>query len=133
MAEAVPDDGAGRKRKAQRKRPRPGAGKGADADGGGRTAFFGQLAKDVSGDDLRQFLTGKGIGVEKVRLLHDKATSESRGIAFVDFASGDDLTSALRLHKAPFRGKFINVEYTAGGGGNNEVRGGCGALGQPER
>lgn len=51
---------------------------------------------------------------------------EGKGFAFIEF-SGDDasrrLTIALsKLHHTDFMGRKINVELTAGGGGNTEVR-----------
>lgn len=57
-----------------------------------------------------------------MRLLTDKATGKSRGIAFLELASGTELQSALKQHHSILNGKRINVELTAGGGGKSEGR-----------
>ncbi|KAI0119710.1 hypothetical protein F4814DRAFT_413051 [Daldinia grandis] len=69
-----------------------------------------------------------------VRLLHDPRTRKSRGIAFVEFARYDHMKSCLKtMHHTTFTcaapGKAgrpeerrINVELTAGGGGNTDHR-----------
>ncbi|KAI1804781.1 hypothetical protein F4811DRAFT_518393 [Daldinia bambusicola] len=71
-----------------------------------------------------------------VRLLHDPRTKKSRGIAFVEFARYDHMKSCLKtMHhtafscpvpggKGPARSeeRRINVELTAGGGGNTSHR-----------
>ncbi|OTA56846.1 hypothetical protein K449DRAFT_387226 [Hypoxylon sp. EC38] len=68
-----------------------------------------------------------------VRLLHNPQTKKSRGIAFVEFGRYDHMKACLKtLHHSTFtcpsaNGKGIeerkiNVELTAGGGGNTEHR-----------
>lgn len=57
-----------------------------------------------------------------MRLLTDKATGKSRGIAFLELASGAELQSALKQHHTILNGKRINVELTAGGGGKSDGR-----------
>ncbi|KAI0110981.1 hypothetical protein F4776DRAFT_641267 [Hypoxylon sp. NC0597] len=68
-----------------------------------------------------------------VRLLHNPQTKKSRGIAFVEFARYDHMKACLKtLHHSTFtcpaaNGKGaeerkINVELTAGGGGNTTHR-----------
>lgn len=57
-----------------------------------------------------------------MRLLTDKSTGKSRGIAFLELASGAELQSALKQHHSILNGKRINVELTAGGGGKSDGR-----------
>lgn len=62
-----------------------------------------------------------------VRLLTPKATSgdkppASKGCAFIEFTTTSALQTALRLHQSSLSGRKINVELTAGGGGNSEAR-----------
>lgn len=49
-------------------------------------------------------------------------TVQSRGCGFVEFQTAQGLQKALGLHHMLFGGRQINVELTAGGGGNSEVR-----------
>lgn len=46
----------------------------------------------------------------------------SKGCAFVQFSTATALQSALRLHHSLLDNRKINVELTAGGGGNSEQR-----------
>ncbi|KAF9270019.1 hypothetical protein L218DRAFT_803408, partial [Marasmius fiardii PR-910] len=63
----------------------------------------------------------------KVRLLtpkvsSSKSTTKSKGCAFLEFDSPTSLQQALKLHHSKLDGRTINVELTAGGGGNSEAR-----------
>ncbi|CAO1616592.1 unnamed protein product [Jaminaea pallidilutea] len=49
-------------------------------------------------------------------------TVQSRGCGFVEFQTAQGLQKALGLHHMLFGGRQINVELTAGGGGNSEAR-----------
>ncbi|KAF5368627.1 hypothetical protein D9758_002311 [Tetrapyrgos nigripes] len=63
-----------------------------------------------------------------VRLLTPKVTSstktvaKSKGCAFLEFSHPHALQQALKLHHSQLDGRSINVELTAGGGGNSESR-----------
>lgn len=68
-----------------------------------------------------------------MRLLTPKTAdpekaSKSKGCAFVEFQTGAALQAALHLHQSLFTSsgtstkRKINVELTAGGGGNSEAR-----------
>ncbi|KAI0384374.1 hypothetical protein F5Y04DRAFT_248214 [Hypomontagnella monticulosa] len=73
-----------------------------------------------------------GVHPTSVRLLHDAKTKKSRGIAFVEFGRYDHMKGCLKtLHHSiftvPGKGgkpeeRRINVELTAGGGGNTKFR-----------
>lgn len=69
--------------------------------------------------------------VPTVRLLTPKVSPSatgagkppaSKGCAFVEFTTTTGLQTALRLHQSSLSGRKINVELTAGGGGNSAVR-----------
>jgi nucleolar protein 6 len=47
---------------------------------------------------------------------------KSKGCAFLEFTSKAALQQGLRLHQSVLDGRKINVELTAGGGGNSEAR-----------
>ena len=55
-------------------------------------------------------------------MLSDSKTKKFRGVAFVELADRDSLAAALGLHKSRLGHKKINVELSAGGGGNGAVR-----------
>ena len=55
-------------------------------------------------------------------MLSDSKTKKFRGVAFVELGDRDSLAAALGLHKSRLGHKKINVELSAGGGGNGAVR-----------
>lgn len=48
--------------------------------------------------------------------------SKSKGYAFLEFTSASALQHALKLHHSTLGNRKINVELSAGGGGNSAVR-----------
>lgn len=59
------------------------------------------------------------------RVQNSSATAtkeKSRGCAFLEFSKASGLQSALRLHHSVLDGRIINVELSAGGGGNSASR-----------
>jgi RNA recognition motif-containing protein len=87
--------------------------------------FIGQLSYDTTNEDLFQHIkknlendhivTDSNI---KIRLLHDKGSKKSRGMAFVEVLSHDPglMYACLKLHRTHLKGRRINVERSAGGG-----------------
>ncbi|GMM33321.1 Nop6 protein [Saccharomycopsis crataegensis] len=84
--------------------------------------FVGNLPYNVTESDLRTLF--KNSKPDVVRIRQDK------GIAFVEFKIVDDGSSTLRSrmdialtkHHSIFQNRRINVELTAGGGGNSKNR-----------
>lgn len=96
-----------------------------DGNSASRTVFAGQIPFSVSAAELqRHFEAQPGIQKPvKVRLLQDKSTGKSRGMAFVELVSEADVHTALKvLHKSLLAGRRINVERTVGGGGSRGRR-----------
>lgn len=86
--------------------------------------FFGQLPYTATEDQIRRFIDRKGIEGYTVRILTDKTTKKSRGMAFVEFKRDRDAEEALKLDYSLFLGRRIRVERTAVGGGKNARRDG---------
>ena len=131
------DDGTSQSSKAQRSN-----------DGGIKyIVFVGNMSYDVTADDLAKHLSDTCGEMPRVRLLtkkgdpsaleklsnskkksiakgkaQDPSAPVSKGCAFVEFSNAASLQKALRFHHTIFRGRQINVELTAGGGGKSERR-----------
>lgn len=113
---------AGETPKKKRKTRRGKKGKGTG--GGPRFILFvGNLPYNTSEESLRNFF--KSSKPDVIRIRQDK------GIAFMEFLekSKEESSSfrsrmdlALAKHHAIFEGRKINVELTAGGGGNSKAR-----------
>ena len=103
------------------------AGNGKDGSGGGGgdfgwRVFAGQLPFYSTDREVRSHFEGGGCSVKAVRLLTERGTGKSRGIAFVELVDKDSFESALLMHKSQLGHKLINVEISAGGGGNGVSR-----------
>ncbi|GAA5994436.1 Nop6p [Rhodotorula paludigena] len=118
------------KTQAQRDREAREAAKAGGAGGEGNhrlLLFVGNMSYTTTADEIKKHFEPCG-EAPAVRLLTPKTSSDSsskpasKGCAFLEFTSGTALQSALRLHHSTLSGRKINVELTAGGGGNSAAR-----------
>ena len=84
--------------------------------------FVGQLSFKTTAEGLRGLFEQRGVPGVKVRLLTDRKTKRSRGMAFVELLDEFAVTKALRIHHQMLDGRQINVERTVGGGGSKSER-----------
>ncbi|KAJ1639381.1 hypothetical protein T492DRAFT_114444 [Pavlovales sp. CCMP2436] len=91
-----------------------------------KTVFVGQLAFNTTTEELTKHfaaVAGMTRPPVSVRLLAQKDSGKSRGMAFVQLAVEADVHTALKaLHKSILGGRRINVERTVGGGGSAPAR-----------
>nr|CRX79271.1 hypothetical protein ls5931a1_00076 [Leucosporidium scottii] len=127
---AAPSEEAPKKKKRQRGgMNKPKVSPGADAEGKPKLVLFiGNLPFKVTMEQIKEHFTPCG-EAPIVRLLTPKQShhssnpsNQSKGCAFIQFTSPLALQAALRLHESDLGGRKINVELTAGGGGNSEQR-----------
>lgn len=139
-----------KKGKKEKKPAEPQAGEGSGADDSANAhgsqqpqskkaarfiVFVGNLPYSAKVDDIQKHFAA--VHPTAVRLMHEKTNpNKSRGIAFVEFAGYDHMKTCLKtLHHSTLvcegrdhRGRpkteerKINVELTAGGGGNTDYR-----------
>ncbi|RCH84070.1 hypothetical protein CU098_007473 [Rhizopus stolonifer] len=94
----------------------------ANGDANKYILFVGNLPFTTTKEDLEKHFESAGT-IKSVRLLTDKATGKPKGFAFMEFENSKDLNKALAFHHTFFKKRQINVELTAGGGGNkSDVR-----------
>ncbi|WVR06305.1 hypothetical protein IAU60_003335 [Kwoniella sp. DSM 27419] len=89
--------------------------------------FVGNLSFKTTKDEIVQHFEPALGHTPAVRLLTTKPTPQapvpkSRGIAFLELPSSTSMQAALKLHHSNLKGRTINVELTAGGGGAGEDR-----------
>ena len=80
--------------------------------------FVGQLSYKTTKKAIQDLFEQRGIKGVTVRLLTQKGTNKSRGMAFVELPDEFAVTRALRIHHQMLDGRQINVERTVGGGGH---------------
>jgi nucleolar protein 6 len=85
------------------------------------TLFVGNMPFNAEQSDVQRHFAPCG-GLVSCRLLRNKDTGAAKGIAFVDFSDSKSYLAALKLHHSLMGTRRINVEPTAGGGGNSSQR-----------
>ncbi|OZJ03035.1 hypothetical protein BZG36_03266 [Bifiguratus adelaidae] len=83
--------------------------------------FVGNLPFDATKESIMEHFEQVG-GIVDCRLMTDKKTKKPKGFAFMEFKDAETLKKALKFHHTFFKKRQINVELTAGGGGNAEGR-----------
>ncbi|KAL8109467.1 hypothetical protein AgCh_025527 [Apium graveolens] len=72
------------------------------------TAFMSNLNFKATVEDLRNFFGDVG-GIKDVRILKDKFTGNSRGLAYVEFSDDEHLVAALKKNKRILLGKKVSI------------------------
>lgn len=62
-------------------------------------------------DDIRKFL--RGCEIQSVRIVIDRLTGRTRGIAFVDFRSADEVDKAMKVNGEELDGRVVEMYYEA--------------------
>jgi cold-inducible RNA-binding protein len=106
--------------------------------------FVGNLAREVTEDDLRQAFEAFG-QVSSAAVIKDRETQASRGFGFVEMANQGEATAAIQaLNGAELKGRRMNVNEARpredrpprdsyGGGGRRGGGGGYGGGGYGDR
>jgi RNA recognition motif-containing protein len=94
--------------------------------------FVGNLSYATTESELESAFSAYG-AVERVSLVRDRESGQSRGFAFVEMTNAADAAKAIAgLNGRDINGRSLNVnearprEQGAGGGGFNRNRGGGG-------
>lgn len=72
------------------------------------TIFVSNMDLKANEEDLRRFFSDIG-GVTAIRLLRDKFTKKSRGLAYVDFSDNKHLEAAIKKNKQKLLGKKMSI------------------------
>eukprot|EP01135_Chromosphaera_perkinsii_P005714 Nk52_evm14s359 gene=Nk52_evmTU14s359 len=81
-----------------------------------KPVLFGKKPEEI------EALKEEKVGVVSVRMLTKKGTDQPKGCAFLELTDKVALNKCLLYHHSNFKGRKINVELTAGGGGKSEAR-----------
>ena len=90
-----------------------------------RTVFMGNLPNWVTADEIEGWLSNEEILFDEVKVIRDFETQESKGYAFVEAASDEDVKALIaRFNRAPLDDKVLRV---------NEARSNDQHRGKPRR
>ncbi|KAG0001889.1 hypothetical protein BGZ65_003102 [Modicella reniformis] len=82
--------------------------------------FVGNLPYNITKEQLEKHFASCG-QISSVRVQTDKATGKGKGFAFMEFPDTESMQKALFFNKTLIKERPINVELTAGGGGNKSA------------
>uniref|UniRef100_A0A0D9X3S6 RRM domain-containing protein n=1 Tax=Leersia perrieri TaxID=77586 RepID=A0A0D9X3S6_9ORYZ len=72
------------------------------------TIYMSNIDLTANEEHIRRFFSDIG-GVTAIRLLRDRFTKKSRGLAYVDFSDNEHLEAAIRKNKHKLLGKKVSV------------------------
>ncbi|KAF9427438.1 hypothetical protein BGZ76_002336 [Entomortierella beljakovae] len=81
--------------------------------------FVGNLPYNITKEQLEKHF--ESCGKMSVRIQTDKVTKKGKGFAFMEFTDAEAMQKALFFNKTLMKERPINVELTAGGGGNKSA------------
>jgi RNA recognition motif-containing protein len=85
-----------------------------------QTVFMGNLPPWVTSEEIESWLNQEGIIFDEVKVIRDFETQESKGYAFIEAASGEDVQAIIkRFNRAPLDDKILRVNEARSG---EEVR-----------
>ncbi|KAF9110076.1 hypothetical protein BGX27_006828 [Mortierella sp. AM989] len=82
--------------------------------------FVGNLPFNITKEQLEKHFEACG-KISSVRVQTDKVTKKGKGFAFMEFSDVESMQKALFFNKTLLEKRPINVELTAGGGGNKSA------------
>ncbi|KAG0207988.1 hypothetical protein BGX28_000932 [Mortierella sp. GBA30] len=82
--------------------------------------FVGNLPFNITKEQLEKHFESCG-KISSVRVQTDKVTGKGKGFAFMEFPEAEAMQKALYFNKTLIKERPINVELTAGGGGNKSA------------
>ncbi|MCC7497978.1 MAG: RNA-binding protein [Bryobacterales bacterium] len=96
--------------------------------------FVGNLSYQTTEDELQALFSAYG-AVERVSIVRDRETGQSRGFAFVEMTNSNEAANAITATNGrDINGRTLNVNEARpreerGGGGGNRFAGGGGGRG----
>lgn len=81
-----------------------------------QTVFMGNLPAWVTGEEIENWLNNEGIIFDEVKVIRDFETQESKGYAFIEAASDEDVKAIIkRFNRAPLDDKILRVNEARSG------------------
>ena len=74
------------------------------------TVFLGNLPVWVTADDIKQWLTAEDLVADSVKVIRNHETQESKGFAFVEAPTPDEMQAIIRrFDRAPLEDKILRA------------------------
>jgi RNA recognition motif-containing protein len=74
------------------------------------TVFLGNLPTWVTADDIKQWLAAEDLVSDSVKVIRNHETQESKGFAFVEAPTSDEMQAIIRrFDRAPLEDKILRA------------------------
>ena len=74
------------------------------------TVFLGNLPAWVTADDIKQWLAAEDLVADAVKVIRNHETQESKGFAFVEAPTSDEMQSIIRrFDRAPLEDRLLRA------------------------
>jgi RNA recognition motif-containing protein len=74
------------------------------------TVFLGNLPTWVTADDIKQWLAAEDLVADGVKVIRNHETQESKGFAFVEAPTADEMQSIIRrFDRAPLEDRLLRA------------------------
>ena len=74
------------------------------------TVFLGNLPVWVTADDIKQWLAAEDLVADSVKVIRNHETQESKGFAFVEAPTADEMQSIIRrFDRAPLEDRLLRA------------------------
>jgi RNA recognition motif-containing protein len=94
------------------------------------TVFLGNLPTWVTADDIKQWLTAEDLVSDSVKVIRNHETQESKGFAFVEAPTQDEMQAIIRrFDRAPLEDKILRANPAQPTKGPASTRGAAPAMG----
>jgi len=88
------------------------------------TVFLGNLPTWVTADDIRQWLAAEDLVADAVKVIRNHETQESKGFAFVEAPTNDEMQSIIRrFDRAPLEDRLLRANAAQPPKGKDAARG----------
>jgi len=88
------------------------------------TVFLGNLPTWVTADDIKQWLAAEDLVADAVKVIRNHETQESKGFAFVEAPTNDEIQSIIRrFDRAPLEDRLLRANPAQPPKGKDAPRG----------
>ena len=95
------------------------------------TVFLGNLPTWVTADDIKQWLAAEGLVADAVKVIRNHETQESKGFAFVEAPTNDEMQSIIRrFDRAPLEDRLLRANPAQPPKGKDAPRGAAAPMQQ---
>ena len=96
------------------------------------TVFLGNLPTWVTADDIKQWLAAEDLVADVVKVIRNHETQESKGFAFVEAPTNDEMQSIIRrFDRAPLEDRLLRANPAQPPKGKDAPRGAAPSSQQP--